>query len=57
MAQTVRAHTVSHTRPGFESHQFLYVYISGSKRLSFNRVPTRTGKSDKMGRHFPVREK
>ena len=24
---------------------------------SFNRVPTRTGKPGKMGRHFPVREK
>ena len=23
----------------------------------FNRVPTRTGKPGKMGRHFPVREK
>ena len=24
---------------------------------SLNRVPTRTGKPGKMGRHFPVREK
>ena len=23
----------------------------------FNRVPTRTGKPGKMGRHFPVRER
>ena len=24
---------------------------------NFDRVPTRTGKPGKMGRHFPVREK
>ena len=26
-------------------------------RLLLSRVPTRTGKPGKMGRHFPVREK
>ena len=26
-------------------------------RMCVNRVPTRTGKPGKMGRHFPVREK
>ena len=26
-------------------------------RLGENRVPTRTGKPGKMGRHFPAREK
>ena len=26
-------------------------------RRSLSRVPTRTGKPGKMGRHFPVREK
>ena len=25
--------------------------------LPFHRVPTRTGKPGKMGRHFPIREK
>ena len=32
-------------------------FISHVSHRSMNRVPTRTGKPGKMGRHFPVREK
>ena len=30
---------------------------SKKSRCHYDRVPTRTGKPGKMGRHFPVREK
>ena len=31
--------------------------VGGAPNLMKDRVPTRTGKPGKMGRHFPVREK
>ena len=35
----------------------LTVYWLHNDLFAVNRVPTRTGKPGKMGRHFPVREK
>ena len=34
-----------------------YIIMVATVELSMDRVPTRTGKPGRMGRHFPVREK
>ena len=34
-----------------------YIIMVATIELTMDRVPTRTGKPGRMGRHFPVREK
>ena len=41
----------------FRKRDKLYIKLCVSAHAANSRVPTRTGKPGKMGRHFPVREK
>ena len=36
---------------------FIPLFTPSEETHQYSRVPTRTGKPGKMGRHFPVREK